>query len=407
MIFGLFSFIFRLSSRREMNRELTGPVIFENLKKIFSDIETIPHADTLARILENIGPREIERVHISMIKDLIKKKKFQKLLVQGCIPISIDGTQKLYRQGLLQNEQWCERKVGNSESEDKQQYIYVLEADITLKNGLIIPLMTEYLYRDNNKMDEDEGKQDCETTAFERLAERLKKYFPRLKIMILMDAMFATQPVMGILHDNRWEYVIRLPKRKLTDFAKIINAKRDSRTELPNQPYFRKRRQSFYWENDINYGYEWQLNINLVACFEEYESVNQKTGEVETRYSEHAWISSVAATIDNVHELLNLGARKQGLIEDSINTEKNRGYHYKHAFSYDWNAMQGFHYLMRLAHAINSISEFTKKLKKYIKELGCSATLKMIKDTLFNPWLSLSWYKSQAMQTPQLRLQLE
>ena len=37
----------------------------------------------------------------------------------------------------------------------------------------------------------------------------------------------------------------------------------------------------------------------------------------------------------NVHELINLGARKKEAIEDSINTEKNRGYHYKHLFSHN------------------------------------------------------------------------
>jgi hypothetical protein len=169
----------------------------------------------------------------------------------------------------------------------------------------------------------------------------------------------------------------------------------------------KKRKQTFYWENNIPYGYEWQLNINLIACFEEYEIVNPKTGKIEKCCSEKAWISSIPAKISNLHELLNLGARKKELIEDSLNTEKNRGYHYKHAFSYDWNAVQGFHYLMRLAHAINAISEFTKKLKKYIKELGCSATLKLIKETLFSPWLSLSWYKKQLLKTAQLRLQLE
>ncbi len=108
-----------------------------------------------------------------------------------------------------------------------------------------------------------------------------------------------------------------------------------------------------------------------------------------------------------MHELLNLGARKKELIEDSINTEKNRGYQYKHAFSCNWNTMLGFHYLMRLGHAINAISEFSKKLKKYIKSLGCSATLKLIKETLFSPWLSSDWYESQSKKDAQLRLQLE
>jgi hypothetical protein len=111
--------------------------------------------------------------------------------------------------------------------------------------------------------------------------------------------------------------------------------------------------------------------------------------------------------INNVHELLNLGARKKELIEDNFNTEKNRGYRYKHAFSYDWNAMQGFHYLMRLGHAINALSEFTKKLKHYIKSLGCSATLKLIKETLFHPWLPTEWIDDQNHVTPQLRFQFE
>ena len=407
MIFGLFAFIFRSSSRREMNRELTGPLIFEHLQKLFPELDSIPHADTLARLLEHINPKSIEASHISLIKDLISNKKFKKLLIQGCLPITVDGTQKLYRNGLSQDAKWCERKVGNPENNDKQQYIYVLEANITLQNGLTIPLMTEYLYRENNQLLEPSGKQDSETTAFERLAERLKSYFPRLKMILFMDAMYAAQDVMDILHKNHWEYIIRLPKLKLPDFSKYLNKRKSMSASIPGQPAYRERQQEFYWQNNITYGYEWQLTVHLVACAERYEDVDKKTGDIIQCFSEHRWISSICIGIQNVHELLNLGARKKELIEDSINTEKNRGYQYKHAFSYNWNTMLGFHYLMRLGHAINAISEFSKKLKKYIKSLGCSATLKLIKETLFSPWLPSSWYDAQSKNDAQLRLQLE
>jgi len=63
--------------------------------------------------------------------------------------------------------------------------------------------------------------------------------------------------------------------------------------------------------------------------------VNKVTGNIEVKYSEHCWISSIPQSIDNIHELLNLGARKKEAIEDSINTEKNQGYHYKHLFSHN------------------------------------------------------------------------
>src|ERR1043166_6350522 len=95
------------------------------------------------------------------------------------------------------------------------------------------------------------------------------------------------------------------------------------------------------------------------------------------------------------------------LLENSINTEKNWGYHYEHAFSYNCYSMQGFHSLMRLAHAVNVLSEFTQKLKKWIKEQGCSATLKIIKETIFNPWLPKEWYEEQHKKRIRLQLQLE
>lgn len=102
-----------------------------------------------------------------------------------------------------------------------------------------------------------------------------------------------------------------------------------------------------------------------------------------------------------------MGARTKEAIEDSINTEKNRGYHYKHLFSHNWNAMKSFHLLMRLGHALNALSQFTKRLKKYVKENGINATLKFIKETLFSPWLTDVWYEEQFQQIPQLRFLME
>ena len=406
LMFGLLAFIMRISSRREMNRELSSSIVFSHFKKIFPEIDSIPHADTLERMLEHIHPDRIEEIHIELIKDLIQRKKFKRLLIEDCIPIAIDGTQKLFRQDLLQDPRWCERNVGDPENGDIQQYIYAVEADIALKNGLSIPLITEYLYRENNELEQDSGKQDCETKAFERLAVKLKKYFPRQKIIIIGDAMFATQPIMEMLDTNKWQYIIKLPKNKLKNLSKNINANRNYKVNIPNQEYYQGRKQLFYWENNIAYGYELQLSINLIACCEEYQIANRKTGEIKNCFSETCWISSVAANTNNLHELINLCAKKLCLIENNFNTAKNRGYNYKHAYSYDWNAMQCFHRLMRLGHAINAITEFTKTIKKYIKNLGVRATLKIIKETLFAPWLPLSWYDEQMQSTPELRLQL-
>jgi hypothetical protein len=69
--------------------------------------------------------------------------------------------------------------------------------------------------------------------------------------------------------------------------------------------------------------------------------------------------------------------------------------------------MKGFYLLMRLGHAMNALSKFTKKLKKFIKENGVNATLSFIKETLFSPWLTDRWLEKQHEQILQLRFLME
>ncbi len=86
-----------------------------------------------------------------------------------------------------------------------------------------------------------------------------------------------------------------------------------------------------------------------------------------------------------------LGARYRWAIEDSNHTEKRRGYCYEHAFSYNWQAMCGFHHLMRLAHLINAIALATHRVVKWVKKMGIREFLSFVKGTLTGPWISSDW----------------
>jgi hypothetical protein len=84
---------------------------------------------------------------------------------------------------------------------------------------------------DNNQLTNPVSKSDCELNAFERLAEKLKEHFPRLKIIVFMDALYATQGVMSVLDKYRWEYIINFSKNKLKSFAKLLNKNRSKKME--------------------------------------------------------------------------------------------------------------------------------------------------------------------------------
>ena len=91
MIYGILSFVFQMASRREANREMTRPCFKKNLQMFFPDLETLPHHDTLMRLLDRIDVDQIEEALLDLVRHLIAKKRFQQYLVQGRYPLSIDS----------------------------------------------------------------------------------------------------------------------------------------------------------------------------------------------------------------------------------------------------------------------------------------------------------------------------
>jgi hypothetical protein len=99
-----------------------------------------------------------------------------------------------------------------------------------------------------------------------------------------------------------------------------------------------------------------------------------------------------------------LGARSRWDIESGILVEKRHGYHYEHCFSYNWNAMKGYHYLMRIAHILNVVARYSERLAKIIKNTGIRGLIRFIRNTVANPWLDIAWLKKRLAEPFQLRL---
>ena len=111
MAYGILVFVHQIGSRRQANREIAKDIFFENLNTMFPELETMPHADTLSRLLENIEVADIQECMVELFKDLIRRKKFQNYLVNKGFLIAVDGTQKFYRD-YRWDERCLERKVG-------------------------------------------------------------------------------------------------------------------------------------------------------------------------------------------------------------------------------------------------------------------------------------------------------
>ena len=404
MMWGILAFVYQMSSRREANRVMTKPMFLENLRTLFPELalENAPHMDTVNRLLSGVDVDKIEEAQTSLISSPIRKKTFRRYLKSKRYCMAIDGTQKLVRKELL-SEEWLERHVRKGDEDQAQYYVYVLEVNLVFPNRMSIPVMTEFL--EYTKGDTSRDKQDCELRAFYRLAKRLKKQFPCLQIMVLADGLYANGPVMAMCRKYNWDFMIVLQDDSLpsvweeyTGLGKLEPGNCFRRT-------WGDRKQLFRWVNRIEYCYgsngRKRQTVHVVVCEEEWQDIDPETHETITKTSRHAWLSGKPLTKDNLHDRCNLAARYRWAIEENMLVEKHHGYHYEHCFSYDWNAMKGFHYLMRIAHLFNVLVQYSVTVADLVREFGIRGFLAFVRETMTAPWLDLDAVRErQAARVP-------
>jgi len=368
-------FIYQQTSLRNANKEMSSAIFFKNMQAMFPDFITMPHADTLSRLLERINVDEIEGSLLELFEQLVKKKKFRNYLIHKRYVIAIDGTQKFMRA-----EQWTEEPLVRHVGKDKQEqyYVYMLEAVVIFEKGITLPFMSEVLnnaeYRNVSS-----DKQDCERKAFYRFAERIKKRFPKLKISVTMDGLYACGPIIKTCREYGWDYMFVFKEGSMKD------AWREAMGLIRLTPENRLKRncgdsnQDYRWINDVEYAYSTngrlKEKLHVVVCEETWEETSRTTGKITLKSTRYVWISGKEITKTNVEtRCLKIG-RYRWKIENNFLVMKHQGYQYEHCFSYDWNAMVGFHHLMQIGRFINVLLVHSDLLDKKVTKLGINGLL--------------------------------
>ena len=136
-------------------------------------------------------------------------------------------------------------------------------------------------------MSDEEIKQGCEQKAFVRLAEKIKKSFPRLPICIVADSLYVSEKVLEICKKYNWEYIIRYKEGSAPTIEKEYEAipekNRSGKAEYVNEVIFK--------DHDVN-----------VLKFSETKKKNKKS--VTTNFT---WITSIEITNKNAEKLVKAG----------------------------------------------------------------------------------------------------
>ena len=123
LVYGLLMCVFQLASRREANVEMSKPVFLSTLPQLFPELETLPHADTLNRVLARLDVKPLEVTPMALVKRLIRQKKFHRYLIEKRYSIAVDGTEKLARDGQWWDAEWRQRQHQGEDGKWIQQYV--------------------------------------------------------------------------------------------------------------------------------------------------------------------------------------------------------------------------------------------------------------------------------------------
>jgi hypothetical protein len=321
----------------------------------------LPNLDTAHKLLKQLKPKELETVKKSMIVQLITRKVLHKFRLLGhYFNIAIDGT------GIhsYSYEPYEECPFKESKRGKKTWLLQVLEAKIVCGNGFSISICTEWV---RNTRDGTFDKQDCELKAFARLADKLKKSFPRLPICITADGLYPNNTVFDICENNNWKYIITLKEGNLKtvweEITFLERIKDNIKAEKTKLAPLAKTTGQYFAYKEIEYQ---KHALSIVDCQEKLIKIKNKELKSSKRF---VHVTNIGLSKDKIIELSDAGRLRWRIENEGFNEQKNGGYKLEHKYARkDFNATRNYYQCLQIAHMINQLAYKTKVMEAIIKE---------------------------------------
>ncbi len=356
----LFALLCGITTMTEINSEFKTEESINNLSIICNQyLEEIPDWQTIQDVIENLNYNEIDDIRKYMFKALLRSKMFDRFKYNGCIQLVVDATGLTALDYDLNGN--CITKTRDGKT---KYYKYVLEAKAVFGN-IVISIDSEWI--ENNTLNNENQKQDCEVNAFKRMAIRIKKTYPRLKFLITGDALYATTPMINICKSNKWHYIFNLKKDRLKNVYEEFEDNINYENEVIKENY--------YLSSAITF------NENTFNAFRYIEIKNNKT----TTFN---YISDLKITNKNIEQIVFIGRKRWKIENEGFNIQKNGTFNISHLCSRFENALKIHYLFIQIAHTIRQLLEYGSLLLREMRLSTKKEISKSITNTLISSLIS-------------------
>jgi len=356
-------FLFKETSRNAINNDRKEEQFRKNYKRLFK--LNLPHMDTVEDFLRLLSPVELERLKAALVVSLIKQKVLHQFKLLGkYFMIAIDAT------GINSYEEDNEEKdrVHKTSKNGKITYhSYVLEAKLVTASGLSISLASEWIANDAAR---NFNKQDCEMMAFQRIAVKIKKYFPRLPVCILADGLYPNDTFMQTCADNDWAYIAMLKDDSLKTLQTEVMDTDNKHRHLQERQHtsnkgMRVTTGKYEWiSQPLSYKAHRLYRVSCTEAQAWYRKAEDGCRQLEKQESTRfVWLTSLAPDSSNVYQIAEGGRMRWKIENEGFNTQKNNGYALGHLFSRaSSTGYKNYYQCLQIAHIINQLTEHSQRV---------------------------------------------
>lgn len=382
LMHGLLTHLFRSPSKNKFQLHLMRPLASKAVAK-FNGIENgnSPCARTLDDVLINLNPEEFQPILPEIFRSLCRKKVFllhPELIPQGEYAVTIDAqvthTYYEYSQHPCQNCPYCLKRQRG----DKIWYLHFdLVASFVAPNGLQIPLLFHRIRArpEWGQLSESKWKQECERTAFPLLLRELRRQFPHLTLVIYLDALYATDPVLSLLTELKLGYSIVKKAKVLKTVGEDCEGLKmfSHPLKISTKDTRFKIQQTIQFFNDVPYRGH---NLHIIQLDEESEKKPSKRfAKIQSKKSHWEWMVHQNLNSTNTPAIA-MRSRIRWNQENMFNDLQCRGFAIHHDFNRAPTAQSVRMYLTLMAYAICSILTYST-LGRSILSKGCTIVFMM------------------------------
>ena len=350
-----------LTTMSDINKKFNTEEAIKNLSIICDqNLKEIPDWQTIQDVIEQLEYSEIDNIRKYIFKALLRSKMFDRFRYNGCIQLIVDATGLTALDYDLNGNCLTRTRDGKT-----KYYKYVLEVKAVF-GDMVISIDSEWI--ENNKLNNENDKQDCEVNAFKRMAPRIKKNFPKLKFIITGDALYASTPMIDICKNNKWNYIFNLKKDRLKNIYEEFIDNINYENEVSKENY--------YLSSNIVF------NNNKINALRYIENKVENGKHKTTVFN---YITDLKVVTKNINEIVNMGRNRWKIENEGFNTQKNGTYNISHLCSRNENALKIHYLFIQIAHTIRQLLELGSLVVKEIKRF---VTKKEISQIIINTLIS-------------------